>query len=74
MRKPHVNSMLCGSLAVPLLGFTLFEAASNRPTDNLDTGMPQEWQKILDDNGITKAEQEQNPDEVCHTDSLLDSR
>ena len=26
--------------------------------------MPQEWQKILDDNGITKAEQEQNPDEV----------
>jgi p21-activated kinase 1 len=30
----------------------------------VDTGMPQEWQQILDDNGITKAEQEQNPDEV----------
>ncbi|KAI9636781.1 kinase-like domain-containing protein [Dioszegia hungarica] len=28
------------------------------------TGMPQEWQQILDDNGITKAEQEQNPDEI----------
>lgn len=26
--------------------------------------MPQEWQKILDDNGITRAEQEQNPDKV----------
>jgi hypothetical protein len=29
-----------------------------------DTGMPQEWQKLLDDNGITRAEQEQNPDQV----------
>ncbi|KAL7421293.1 hypothetical protein Q5752_004178 [Cryptotrichosporon argae] len=28
------------------------------------TGMPQEWQKILDDNGITRAEQEENPDKV----------
>lgn len=35
-----------------------------RQADASDTGMPQEWQKILDDNGITKAEQEQNPDEV----------
>jgi len=26
--------------------------------------MPQEWQKLLDDNGITRAEQEQNPDQV----------
>jgi p21-activated kinase 1 len=26
--------------------------------------MPQEWQKILDDNGITRAEQEENPDKV----------
>ena len=32
--------------------------------DMLDTGMPQEWQKLLDDNGITRAEQEQNPDKV----------
>lgn len=30
----------------------------------VDTGMPQEWQKILDDNGITRAEQEENPDKV----------
>ncbi|WWC91198.1 uncharacterized protein L201_006140 [Kwoniella dendrophila CBS 6074] len=28
------------------------------------TGMPQEWQKILDENGITRAEQEENPNEV----------
>jgi p21-activated kinase 1 len=28
--------------------------------------MPQEWQKLLDDNGITRAEQEQNPDKVRH--------
>jgi p21-activated kinase 1 len=33
-------------------------------TDGTDTGMPQEWQKLLDDNGITRAEQEQNPDQV----------
>lgn len=32
--------------------------------DRADTGMPQEWQKILDDNGITRAEQEENPDKV----------
>lgn len=32
--------------------------------DSADTGMPQEWQKLLDDNGITRAEQEQNPDQV----------
>jgi hypothetical protein len=31
-----------------------------------DTGMPQEWQKLLDDNGITRAEQEQNPDQVSY--------
>jgi hypothetical protein len=36
-------------------------------TDIPDTGMPQEWQKLLDDNGITRAEQEQNPDQVSHT-------
>lgn len=28
------------------------------------TGMPTEWQKILDENGITRAEQEENPDKV----------
>ncbi|ORX39161.1 kinase-like domain-containing protein [Kockovaella imperatae] len=28
------------------------------------TGMPAEWQKMLDDNGITRAEQEENPDKV----------
>lgn len=33
--------------------------------------MPQEWQKILDDNGITKAEQEQNPDEVSRCDPIV---
>jgi hypothetical protein len=26
--------------------------------------MPQEWQNLLDDNGITRAEQEENPDKV----------
>jgi len=26
--------------------------------------MPQEWQKILDENGITRTEQEENPDKV----------
>lgn len=30
----------------------------------VDTGMPQEWQKIVDENGITRAEQEENPDKV----------
>ena len=30
----------------------------------IDTGMPQEWQQILDDNGITRAEQEENPEKV----------
>ena len=38
----------------------------------IDTGMPQEWQKILDDNGITRAEQEENPDKVnSHSRSPL---
>lgn len=32
--------------------------------------MPQEWQKILDDNGITRAEQEQNPDKVSSLRSV----
>jgi len=30
--------------------------------------MPQEWQKILDENGITRAEQEENPDKVSQDD------
>lgn len=29
-----------------------------------DTGIPAEWQKIPDDNGITRAEQEEDPDKV----------
>lgn len=32
--------------------------------NDLDTGMPAEWQQILDDNGITRAEQEEHPDKV----------
>lgn len=34
--------------------------------------MPQEWQKLLDDNGITRAEQEQNPDKVSWSAPDLD--
>ena len=28
--------------------------------------MPQEWQQVLDDNGITRAEQQENPDKVSY--------
>ncbi|KAK4683767.1 hypothetical protein P7C73_g6462, partial [Tremellales sp. Uapishka_1] len=28
------------------------------------TGMPQEWKELLDENGITRTEQEENPDKV----------
>jgi p21-activated kinase 1 len=38
----------------------------------LDTGMPQEWQKILDENGITRAEQEENPDKVSFSRHHVD--
>jgi len=42
----------------------LSPANANAVLIKTDTGMPQEWQKLLDDNGITRAEQEQNPDQV----------
>lgn len=44
------------------------------PADISDTGMPQEWQKILDDNGITRAEQEENPREVLEVVKFFQER
>lgn len=36
--------------------------------------MPAEWQKILDDNGITRAEQEENPDKVLAVVQFFQNR
>ncbi|BEJ15763.1 hypothetical protein CspHIS471_0503680 [Cutaneotrichosporon sp. HIS471] len=38
------------------------------------TGMPTEWQKILDENGITRAEQEENPDKVLAVVQFFQNR
>jgi hypothetical protein len=35
------------------------------PTDNAPQGLPKEWDKVLEDSGITKREREQNPQVIA---------